>query len=253
MVKLLKEDRQNLNLKLEDLVQLRDTGISGADLAQRPLNTEQLENLTLSDSTTWPPIDVSKTNIGYVIVDGYHRLAAAKEKGLSSLEASCKTYKTENDLIEAVFRVNLAHGLPASKESRSKYAYWLHVAYPDLEQKDIAKRAGISQPAVSTAIARWEAREQKETAQAQGEPIEVSVDEAYSAVYKTFKSFERSTAKIFHTLGKVDDQELVQRIRETIETDEDREHLEHLGRLLLESAKRVKRPRAARVVEASRA
>lgn len=253
MVELLKEDRQHLTLKLEELASLRDSGIEGADLAQRSINNEHLERFILSDPKSWPPIAVTKTDIGYLIIDGYHRLEAARAKGLTSLKATSKTYRSENEVIEATFRANLVHGLPASAQNRSNYAYWLHVTYPDMEQKEIAQRAGITQPAVSVAISRREAREREEAPRAQGEPVEINMDEAYGVVFKTFKSFERTTAKLFRSLGHVDDQELIVRIQQTIETDEDREHLEHLGRLLLESAKRAKRTRAAKVVEAAKA
>ncbi|GLV61196.1 hypothetical protein KDH_80120 [Dictyobacter sp. S3.2.2.5] len=253
MVTLLKEDRRHLTLKLEDLASLRDAGIEGADLAQRTLNTEHLERLALSDPATWPNIEVTKSDIGYLVIDGYHRWEAARLQGLASLKATSKTYKTAPEVIEATFRANLAHGLPASGENRSNYAYWLHITYPDLEQKEIAQRVGITQPAVSVAIARREARERQEQARAQGEPVEVNIDAAYAAIDQTFRSFERTTARMFQSLGHIDDQELILRIRRTIHSDVDREHLEHLGRLLLESAKRAKRSRAATVVDAAKA
>jgi predicted transcriptional regulator len=250
MVELLKEDRQSLTLKLEDLASLQDAGLDGAALVVRPLNKEHLETLILSDPKDWPPIIVTKTDIGHVIIDGYHRREAARAKGLASLKATSRTYKSDAEVVEATFRANLTHGLKASAENRSSYAYWLHLTYPDMEQKEIAQRCGITQPAVSIAITRREEQARKEAARAEGEPVEVNVDEAYSPVFRTFKLFERTTAKLFKSLGHIDDQELVTRIRATIDTDEDREHLEHLGRLLLESAKKARRPKATKVVEA---
>ena len=240
MVKLEKEDRKKVRVALADLHSLRDIGFATEYAGVRPLNNEHLENLEQSDVESWPPLLITKTDQGYVVIDGYHRIEVAKRKKLTELEATSKTFNSENDVVEAAYRANLTHGLKSSAQTRSDYAYWLHKTYPDMDQKEIAKRAMITQPAVSVAISRREAWAQKAEAEQGGqgsEPTSISDEQKYESISKTFRSITRVTSNLFKSVGKVDDREAISAIRETIRSDEERENMAHVGRLLIESAK----------------
>lgn len=127
MIQLLQEDREDFVVKMSDLCTLEDAGIEDAHLARRPIDREHVISLLLSDARTWPPILVTKTDQGYVIIDGYHRVEAMAVKQLDEIRATCKTFKTEQDVIWACFDANLQHGLPLDERSKSNYARWLHI------------------------------------------------------------------------------------------------------------------------------
>jgi hypothetical protein len=246
MVKLEKEDRKKVKVALVDLHSLHDVGLTTEYAGVRPLNNEHLENLEQSEVESWPTLLITKTDQGYVVVDGYHRIEVAKRKKLTELEATSKTFNSENDVVEAAYQANLTHGLKSSAQTRSDYAYWLYKTYPGMEQKEIARRAMITQPAVSVAIARREAWAQKAEAEQGGqgeEPTPISNEQKYASISKTFRSITRTTANLFKSVGNVDDRAAIRAIRETIRSDEERENMARVGRLLIESAKQ---PRATK-------
>jgi hypothetical protein len=143
MVQLL-ANQEELILTPYDLISLKDAELRGGAFAMRELDPQNLESLMLSDPASWPPIKVTLCIRGYILIDGYHRWQVAKVREIERLSATCEAYASENDVIEAAFRANLQHGLKASSENKSDYAYWLHVTYPEMEQAEIAQRVGIT-------------------------------------------------------------------------------------------------------------
>src|SRR5947199_3836808 len=155
------EGSEEFLIRIDELYRLDAARFPDAHLVTRPLDPDHLEALITSDPHQWPPVLVTRTDIGYVLIDGYHRKSAARSKGMVEVRAICKAYKMEMQVVEAAFEANIKHGLPSSKESRSKYAYWLSKSYPDMKQEEIGSRAGISQAAVSQAIVRYKKAEKK--------------------------------------------------------------------------------------------
>ena len=154
MVEFFDEAQPNISIAIDALIHLRESGIPRAEPAEREIDWNHVESLKARDPAEWPPILITRTSIGYIIVDGYHRVAAALAKRRKKIQAEVRPFPNENALVETAFRSNLDHGLPASKESRSAYAWWLHETYPEMEQIEIARRARISQPTVSKVIKR---------------------------------------------------------------------------------------------------
>lgn len=159
VVTLLEDDQPEFFINLADLHTLEETGFEdAAEIGeQRPIDGYIVETLTFSDPRAWPPILVTKTDIGYVVLDGGHRWEAAKERNMEQIKATSKTFKTEDDVIRAAYTANFLHGNPASKGTRSSYARWLHKKNPQMKQRDIGRLAGISQATVSEALSRPEA------------------------------------------------------------------------------------------------
>jgi ParB-like nuclease domain. len=160
MVKLLPDEEAEIVVALTDLHSLRDLQISGAEFAQRPLNDAQVISLMQADPSAIPPIVLTRTDLGLVIVDGYHRQEASRRRKRTEIHAIIRAFANENSLIEAAFQANLQHGLPASATTRSDYAYWLFRTYPELTQQAIAKRVGVKPSTVNMSIKRRE-RERK--------------------------------------------------------------------------------------------
>ncbi len=156
MLQLLPYAEDNLQLALTDLISLTDAQLPGGALALRPLNQTHILQLIESDQSTWPAIQVTRCDGGFIVIDGNHRREAALRKQSPLILADCKAYADERAVIDAAFRANLTHGLKANLTTRGDYAYWLHVTFPKFPQEKIAERAGLTQGAVSKAIARRE-------------------------------------------------------------------------------------------------
>src|SRR5262249_12389141 len=135
---------------------LEETEILDIDIVRRELDPQHVADFRRSDPRKWPAIIITKTDVGYLLLDGYHRVAAALKRGFTQILAECRTFQCEADIIEAIFDANAVKGLKISKESRSAFAHWLWKRYPQMKYKDIGLRCGISPSAVSHAIARRE-------------------------------------------------------------------------------------------------
>jgi ParB-like chromosome segregation protein Spo0J len=252
MVKPLEEDREDVIIKIDELISLEDAGIADADLAHRELDQEHLETLILSNPRTWPAILITKTDRGYVIIDGYHRREAAIDKKLDEIKATSQTYTSEQEIVEATFRANLTHGLKASAESRSNYAYWLHKTFPKMLQKDIAEKCGIKQSSVSIAIARREAvagaaaklgllgattgqvqaeaKKQKEGEIGQ----KASAEEQHAHALRTCRNLTRDALRLFQDIDTLDRKEQREIVIEALTGIGDREKLLRVAQLLEE-------------------
>ena len=164
---------------------------------------------------------------GYLIIDGYHRWEVAKRRHLRALKAICRVYENENEVIEAAFRANLLHGLNASVETRGDYAYWLHITYPEMQQNDISHRVGITQGAVSKAIARRSSDARK--ALQQGETC--NEDMQKKQMKKSCRHFTRVATHFLDDVQQLNDAEL-RAIFNTVMTREEQAKLARISRLL---------------------
>lgn len=122
--------------------------------ALRGVSEKHVERLMFSDPNGWPPIVITMTERGWAIVDGRHRTEATKFKGMKEIRAVCQMFESEMGVIMAAYRANRENSLPIPPESRSAYAYLLHITFPKMTQEEIGAEAGISQPTVSIAISR---------------------------------------------------------------------------------------------------
>jgi hypothetical protein len=227
MAYLLPDTEDNLLLYLSDLISLNNSQVPDAALVMRDLDRENLERLQCSDPESWPPILVTRCTSGYLVIDGYHRWEVAQRRQLGALNATCQAYHDENELIEAAFRANLFHGLKASLETRGDYAYWLHMTYPTMQQIDIARRVGITQGAVSKAIAR---RSREASKSMQSEEI-VAKEKQQKQIKKSCRHFTRVATHFLDDVQHLDDGEL-REIFTTIMTKEENIKLARISRLL---------------------
>ncbi len=218
-----------LLLHPRDLLSLKDAGVSGGAFAMRPLKKAHLDQLLRSDPQTWPPILVTRCTQGYIVIDGSHRWQVAEAKG-ARLHATCKPFQTDEDVIKEAFRSNLTHGLTASRETRSDYAYWLHVTYPKMTQAAIADEVGLKQPTVSAAIALRTKQIAERTAPMTEEARERA--EQQQRIEKVCHTFIHTALKLLETAEALDDAELFTLLNEMAKTSEDKAKLAQIGRLL---------------------
>jgi hypothetical protein len=225
-VTFIQETRSSLVVSVTNLLSLEEAGIAAGAYAMRTLDEEHLEALALSDHTKWPPVLVTRCQEGYILIGGYHRREALKRKGIDEITAICKAFEHENDIVEAAFRDNLTHGLRANSETRSDYAYWLFLTYPEMSQTEIAERAGISQSGVNKAIARREKL-------ARGEAVESTAEEAIDTV-KVCQQFVKRVVKFIDTVSAVDHDELLFVIQDAMKNEQEKEKLMTLHQVFLD-------------------
>lgn len=162
MVTFFPEEVEEIEIDIDKLLQLRETGIPGSREAQRELELPHVYSLKESNPEDWPPIIITLTSIGYIIVDGYHRVEAMKLKHRKAIWASVRAFKDHRDMITLAYQANFHHGLRAGQQMRASFIWWMYEAYPGVEQVEIAKQAGVSQSTVSRVIQRHLAASQPE-------------------------------------------------------------------------------------------
>jgi hypothetical protein len=94
-----------------------------------------------SEFSTLPPILVQRR--GYRVIDGMHRLEAAKLRGERSIGARLVDCTDEQALFLAI-KSNTLHGLPLSRADRISGAKRILASHPDWSDRAVASVAGIS-------------------------------------------------------------------------------------------------------------
>ncbi|MFF9021388.1 ParB/RepB/Spo0J family partition protein [Streptomyces eurythermus] len=102
---------------------------------------EQHARRLAESETEWPPILVHRTTMH--VIDGMHRLRAAKEKGWHSIRAEFFDGTAEAAFVEAV-RANIRHGLPLSLDDRRSAAERIVTTRQDMSDRAIAECTGLS-------------------------------------------------------------------------------------------------------------
>lgn len=123
---------------------------------EQELDHEHLERLRASDPAAWPPLVVSPTAAGtYDVIDGFHRLQVARERGLTTLRCQVVDGAGYPDAV----RANLTHGLPLSLADRKAFACLLHAEEPTLSLRELGRQSGLSDKTVKAALAEPAAAE----------------------------------------------------------------------------------------------
>ena len=231
MAQLLPVTEEHMQLSIPDLLSLRDAKVPAGAFAMRSLDEGHVEQLVESDQDEWPPILVTCCVEGYIVIDGYHRWEAAKAKQSFRISATCQAYADEHAVIEAAFRANLSHGLKANIQTRGDYAYWLHVTFPDLPQEEIARRANMSQGAVSKAITlrdKASARALKE--RGYETPVDPKVQR--KAAKRACHHFAKFAIRFLAEVDVLSDEELSDLLLGSLKTPEERLKLTRIHRAL---------------------
>ncbi len=108
-------------------------------------HVQELEGI----AETWPPLKVVKRGERYVLVDGFHRFAAAQNLGLERVPVEVLEAPADGDLAALAFSLNAAHGKPLTLSDRRAFAARLLRAHPDWSDREIGRRVGLVQPTVA--------------------------------------------------------------------------------------------------------
>jgi ParB-like chromosome segregation protein Spo0J len=97
----------------------------------------------------WPPVKVVKRDDRYLLVDGFHRLTAAKNLGLKEIQAEVLQVQDDEDLHALAFRLNASHGQPLTLADRRAFAARLLETHPELSNREVSRQSGLAQATVS--------------------------------------------------------------------------------------------------------
>src|SRR5882757_1278274 len=144
-------DRMDRYIALSDLATLSDVGY-GDDM--RALNKEHIEHIVASNLEGFPPIDVTPRNQKFIILNGYHRVEAARKLDLLSIEANVHDFSDDITMRDFVYSSNLVNGLSLSRKEKEAYVAFLSIEYPHLSQSQIADKVKLDQSSVSKILKR---------------------------------------------------------------------------------------------------
>jgi hypothetical protein len=107
-------------------------------------------------SESWPPLKVVQQGERYLLVDGFHRLEAARNLGFESVRVEVVDAPVDGDLHALAFALNAEHGRPLSLPDRRAFADRLLRAQPHLADREIARRCGLAANTVGAIRGRLE-------------------------------------------------------------------------------------------------
>lgn len=123
-----------------------------ADVALQPrvggLDADHVRDLE-TVAGAWPPLKLVRRGEGYLLVDGFHRFAAAQNLGLKEVPAEVLEMPPDGDLAGLAFTLNAAHGKPLTLSDRRAFASRLLRDHPGLSDREIGRRAGLVQPTIA--------------------------------------------------------------------------------------------------------
>ncbi|MDE2200870.1 MAG: ParB N-terminal domain-containing protein [Rhodospirillales bacterium] len=97
----------------------------------------------------WPPLRVVVQGDGFLLIDGFHRLAAAQNLRLAEVPVEVLDSPEDGDLTSLAFAFNVAHGMPLTLADRRAFAGRLLRQHPDWSDREIGRRAGLVQPTIA--------------------------------------------------------------------------------------------------------
>lgn len=97
----------------------------------------------------WPPLIAVERSGTLILVDGFHRYAAAQNLGLATVPVEIRDAPEDGDLKGLAFSLNAAHGRPLTLQDRRTRAIDLLQVHPDWADREIGRRCGLAQPTVA--------------------------------------------------------------------------------------------------------
>ena len=114
------------------------------------------------EGVSFPPISVVRFSIKnekgqkidhYVLADGWHRVKAAEKNKSPSISAEITQARDKRDAVckalDIALSKNRQHGLPMTRADKHKAVKMALTAWPDLSNRAIAQKAGVSDPFVA--------------------------------------------------------------------------------------------------------
>ncbi|MDP9359375.1 MAG: ParB/RepB/Spo0J family partition protein [Chloroflexota bacterium] len=170
-----------------------------SDLQPRVAGLDEAHVLALQEASEgWPPLAVVQQGNAYVLVDGFHRFAAAQNLGLARVPARLLPLPADGDLKGLAFALNAVHGRPLSLADRRAEAERLLREWPVVSNLEVSRRAGLAPTTIATIRARLE-----EAAAIEAAPERIGADGTRYPV---------STARSLRAPGVLPDEGLGERV-----------------------------------------
>lgn len=148
----IRRDIANANIEQVVLDQLQEN----PRLRVRRVVNEQVVQDYMARFDELPPVVVVRLNGVLYIVDGYHRVEAARRSGRTEIRAVVLEDMEEVEALRLAIRLNLPHGLRLTRADR-RYAaeQWLRL-HPEATDRRIAEETGLTHKTVARIRKRLE-------------------------------------------------------------------------------------------------
>ena len=155
--------KNRTEMRLEDLRMEPD---AQARTAIRSASVEEYAE-AMQDGAAFPAIEVMMVDGRAIIIDGWHRVMAAAQLGLKTIECVVVEGSTIADAQWSAAAVNQSHGLRRTNADKARAVTLALAACPDATYQQIAQHCGVSQAMVSAYFAAMQ-----EVDRANAAPIE---------------------------------------------------------------------------------
>lgn len=145
----------------------------------------------------WPALVAVEQSGTLVLVDGYHRYAAAQNLGLKTVPVEIRHLPLDGDLKALAFSLNAVHGRPLTLTDRRAEAERLLRERSEVSNLEVSRRAGLAPTTIATIRTRLE-----EAAAIEPAPERLGIDGTRYPV---------STARSSRSPGEVPDEGLGER------------------------------------------
>ena len=119
------------------------------------------ERKVMHYAETFAQLEPITLNQNLELIDGWHRVLAARRAGIEHLEYVTTETADDEDLADKMWDANLTHGVQYTRNQRKNRALYLH-NHKELPVKEIAAQVGVGK----TAIYAW-TKEQRDEEKAQ--------------------------------------------------------------------------------------
>jgi ParB/RepB/Spo0J family partition protein len=157
--------KNRTEMKLEALSMEPD---AQARTAIRSASVEEYAE-AMQSGAQFPPIEVMKVDGRMIIIDGWHRVMAASQLGLKTIECVVVDGSTIADAQWSAAAVNQTHGLRRTNADKARAVTLALSACPEATYEQIANHCGVSQSMVSAYFAAM----QEVDAANNAEPVKV--------------------------------------------------------------------------------
>lgn len=113
------------------------------------LDAMHVATLVEAGPETWPPLVVVERDGAYLLVDGHHRLGAARRLERADITCEVRSGSDINDLHALTFELNKLHGKPLTLADRKAEAERFLRSNVDISNNGLARRCGLSDKTVA--------------------------------------------------------------------------------------------------------
>lgn len=105
---------------------------------------------------TWLPLTVVHQDGQHILIDGFHRIAAAQNLGLQTVPVEIRHLPPDGDLKALAFGLNAVHGRALTLTDRRAEAERLLRERPEVSNLEVSRRAGLAPTTIATIRTRLE-------------------------------------------------------------------------------------------------